>query len=97
MPGQLLGGLAVYIYISACKKRLTLDLNNVLLKTSHAHFITSASMLLSWVGSVEWNAFPSDPVESGYGECRNNACIVQIPVHTSNSSADIQISFFLYK
>ena len=29
MPGQPLGAVAVHIYNSACKKRLTLDLNNI--------------------------------------------------------------------
>ena len=29
MPGQLLRGLAVHIYNSTCKSRLTLDLNNI--------------------------------------------------------------------
>ena len=38
-------------------------------------------MLHSWVGSVECHTFPSDPVDSGYRESRNNACIVQIPAY----------------
>ena len=61
--------------------------------------ITSANMLYSWVGSVEWNAFPSDPVESGYRESRNNVCIVQIPAHTYSNSSTVyvQITVFLYK
>ena len=40
-------------------------------------------MQYSWVGSVEWNAFPSDPVESGYGECRKNACMILVLMHNS--------------